>query len=430
MSPPGGHTKPEIPLSPTPDDLARLPGDTATRAAAAGRAEAAGLPSTDAEEWRYSRIDELDLGRYAPVLAAPDHDPGAPPALPDAEGPWSAEITVVDGWVRAVEVRDEALTVDTGDDAALGSVLGEAHDAMAEWSIALAPMPVTIRVRGGAHVAAPILIRTVGATADALSAPRILVVAAEGAAASVVEHQTSLAGDRLVLPLVELDVAARARLAYTTTQEHAEGTWQMANVVARVAQEGSLVAAAVALGGDYTRLRTDCRLDGRGASGDLLAAYFGEGDQTLDFRTFQDHRAPDTTSDLLFKGAVGGRSRSIYTGLITVRPEGRGTNAFQTNRNLKLSEEAWAESVPNLEIQNNDVHCSHASTVGPIDEDQRFYLESRGVPPHVAERLVVSGFFGDVLDRMPAPASVLTAIRAAVDARLDRQVLVGEEVGS
>lgn len=246
----------------------------------------------------------------------------------------------------------------------------------------------------------------------------------------MVERQTSLAGDRLVLPLVALDVAAGARLAYTTTQEHGEGTWQVANVVARVGQEGTLTAAAVALGGDYTRLRTDCRLEGRGATGNLLAAYFGEADQTLDFRTFQDHRAPDTTSDLLFKGAVGGHSRSIYTGLITVRPEGRGTNAFQTNRNLKLSEHAWAESVPNLEIQNNDVHCSHASTVGPIDEDQRFYLESRGVPPHVAERLVVAGFFADVLDRMPAPASVLAAIRAAVDARLERQVLVGEEVAS
>lgn len=355
------------------------------------------------------------------MLAAPDHDPGAPPALPDGEGPWAAEVTVVDGWVRSVEVRDEGVTVATDDPTGLGTVLGEAHDALAEWSIALAPTPVVIRIRRGAHVAAPIFVRTVAVTADALSAPRILVVAEDGSDATVVEHQTSLDGGRLVLPLVELDVAPRARLAYTTAQEHAPDTWQLANVVARVGQEGTLTAAAVALGGDYSRLRTDCRLDGRGATGNLLAAYFGEADQTLDFRTFQDHRAPDTTSDLLFKGAVGGRSRSIYTGLITVRPDARGTNAFQTNRNLKLSDEAWAESVPNLEIQNNDVHCSHASTVGPIDDDQRFYLESRGVPPQVAERLVVSGFFADVLDRMPAPAPVLAAIRAAVDARLDRQ---------
>ena len=100
----------------------------------------------------------------------------------------------------------------------------------------------------------------------------------------------------------------------------------------------------------------------------------------LDFRTFQDHAAPDTTSELLFKGALAGHSRSVYTGLIRVRPDARGTEAFQTNRNLKLSEHAWAESVPNLEIENNDVKCSHASAVGPVDPEQRFYLESRGVP--------------------------------------------------
>lgn len=318
-------------------------------------------------------------------------------------------------------MRDDAVTVTTdGADDALGSVMGEAHDALVEWSVALSPTPVVVRVRRNAQVTAPIFVRSVSATADALTAPRVLVVVEEGADASVVEHQTSLDGGRLVLPLVELDVAARARLAYTTAQELSPETWQMESLVARVGQEGTLVAAAVALGGGYARLRTDCRLDGRGASGDLLAAYFGEDDQTLDFRTFQDHRAPDTHSDLLFKGAVGGRSRSIYTGLITVRPDARGTNAYQTNRNLKLSDEAWAESVPNLEIQNNDVRCSHASTVGPIDEDQRFYLESRGVPPEVAERLVVSGYFADVLDRMPAPAPVLAVIRAAVDARLDR----------
>ena len=157
----------------------------------------------------------------------------------------------------------------------------------------------------------------------------------------------------------------------------------------------------VGFGGDYTRLRTDCRLVGRGATGDLAAAYFGDGDQTLDYRTFQDHVAPDTTSNLLFKGAVSDRSRSVYTGLIRVGKDARGTNAFQTNRNLKLSEDAWAESIPNLVIENNDVHCSHASAVGPIDEEQRFYLESRGVPTVVAERLVVAGFFAEVLDQLP-----------------------------
>src|SRR3954462_11282458 len=142
----------------------------------------------------------------------------------------------------------------------------------------------------------------------------------------------------------------------------------------------------------------------------------------LDFRTFQDHRAPDTTSNLLFKGAVGGHSRSVYTGLIRVRKSARGTNAFQTNRNLKLSDHAWAESVPNLEIENNDVRCSHASTVGPVDEDQRFYLESRGVPTAVAERLIVAGFFDEVLERLVLPSgSDLAEVRAELSGKLDRR---------
>ena len=114
------------------------------------------------------------------------------------------------------------------------------------------------------------------------------------------------------------------------------------------------------------------------------------------------------------------RSRSVYTGLIRVAKGAHGTNAFQTNRNIKLSEEAWAESVPNLQIENNDVHCSHASAVCPIDEEQRFYLESRGIPPDVAERLVVLGFFDEVLDQMPV-GPFAAELRAQVEAKLARR---------
>ena len=159
---------------------------------------------------------------------------------------------------------------------------------------------------------------------------------------------------------------------------------------------------------------------GRGAEGRLTAAYFGEGTQTLDFRTFQEHAAPDTTSDLLFKGALDGASRSVYSGLITVRPEAVRTRAHQTNRNVKLSAEAWAESVPNLEIETNDVVCSHASAVSPVDEEQRFYLEARGVPTPVAERLIVEGFFDEVVAAAPV-AALGEALRCSLAERLDRR---------
>ena len=196
-----------------------------------------------------------------------------------------------------------------------------------------------------------------------------------------------------------------------TVQELGLATWQLGLQVSLVGPEATIRSTSIGFGGDYARLRTDCRMLGRGATGELDAVYFGEGSQTLDFRTFQDHVAPDCTSNLLFKGAVGGRSRSVYTGMIRVGKEARGTNAFQTNRNVKLSEGAWAESVPNLVIENNDVRCSHASAVGPVDEDQRFYLESRGVPTEEAERLIVAGFFDEVLNRLPV-AAVVPLLRA------------------
>jgi Fe-S cluster assembly protein SufD len=225
--------------------------------------------------------------------------------------------------------------------------------------------------------------------------------------------------DSLNAPVTELRVGRAARLGYQSAQALGLRMWQIASVVSAVEADATLVSASAALGGDYARLRTDCRLTGRGSTGRLQAVYFGEGEQTLDFRTFQDHAAPDTTSDLLFKGAVGGTSRSVYTGLIRVRKNASGTNAFQTNRNIKLSDGAWAESVPNLEIENNDVRCSHASAVGPIDEDQRFYLESRGVPPAITERLVVAGFFDEVLEQVPVP-QVVPLLRSAVAGKLER----------
>jgi Fe-S cluster assembly protein SufD len=224
-------------------------------------------------------------------------------------------------------------------------------------------------------------------------------------------------GAGLLLPVTTLAVDGAARLGYVGVQQLDRAAWSLGTLEISAEAQASVTAGLAGFGGDYTRVRTDCHLVGRGATGDLLAAYFGDGDQTLDYRTFQEHVAPDTTSNLLFKGTVSDRSRSVYTGLIRVAKTARGTNAFQTNRNIKLSDEAWAESVPNLQIENNDVHCSHASAVGPIDEEQRFYLESRGVPPRVAERLIVAGFFAEVFDLLPAN-DLRPMLDAAVAAKL------------
>jgi Fe-S cluster assembly protein SufD len=234
--------------------------------------------------------------------------------------------------------------------------------------------------------------------------PRTVVVLGEDAEATVIERFQSRDVAAFVDPVIELDVADAGRLRYASVQDLGPRVWQVAYQASRVGRDSELTSTAVALGGDYARLRTDARLEGRGGSSRLLAVYFGSGAHMHDFRTIQDHAAPQTTSDLLFKGAVRDTAKGVYSGLIRVRKEAPGTNAFQTNRNLVLSEGAGAESVPNLEIETNDVRCSHASAVGPIDEEQRYYLESRGVPPEVAERLIVLGFFNEVLERLPSAA--------------------------
>jgi Fe-S cluster assembly protein SufD len=307
-----------------------------------------------------------------------------------------------------------------GDADVLGTAIDQAPDVFLGFNDAFVGDPVVVRVPAGVTVDAPVVVAHVTEGERCAAFPRLVVDAGDDSEVSVLEIQVSGPEPSLVVPVTEIVVGRAARVGHLTVQQLGLASWQLGLQVASVEAEASLRTTTVGFGGDYTRLRTDCRMVGRGATGELDAVYFGEGDQTLDFRTFQDHIAPDCTSNLLFKGAVGGRSRSVYTGMIRVGKQARGTNAFQTNRNVKLSDGAWAESVPNLVIENNDVRCSHASAVGPIDEEQRFYLESRGLPTDEAERLIVSGFFDEVLGRAPVPA-VVPLLRSTVAAKFERR---------
>jgi len=233
----------------------------------------------------------------------------------------------------------------------------------------------------------------------------------------------------LVVPVLQVKAAQAARVKYLAVNEVGSATWQIGNQQSVGERDSTTLLATVTLGGNYVRARTEARLSGQGSSTKQVALYFAGGDQMHDFRTIQDHDAPNTTSDLLFKGAVQDSAASVYTGNIVIREHAGGTTADQTNRNLTLSEGAWAESVPNLDIRTNDVKCSHASTVGPIDEDQRFYLESRGVRPEVAERLVVLGFFDEVISQLPAGA-VTDDLRRRVADKLDLGTRASTEKGA
>ena len=383
------------------------------------------LPTTEEEVWRYSRIAELDLEAFTPADAASAARPDVPPAIEAALASVPVRgvtVIVVNGRIVHLDVQAPGVDIVTDDRDALGVAMTEPTDVFATMNDAFAIEPIVVRVARGATVEAPIVVAHWTDEPNIATFPRLVVVAGEDSQAQVVDYHASAEGvPMLTVPVTELSVGPAARLGYLNAQNLGLATWQVGSQVSTVDSDATLTSVCAAFGGDYARLRTDCRLVGRGATGKLRAVYFGEAEQMLDFRTFQDHAAPDTTSNLLFKGAVGGHSRSVYTGLIRVRKNARGTNAFQTNRNIKLSDGAWAESVPNLEIENNDVRCSHASAVGPIDEDQRFYLESRGVPTPIAERLVVTGFFDEVLSKLPVAAAA-TALRNLVAGKLDRQV--------
>jgi Fe-S cluster assembly protein SufD len=241
------------------------------------------------------------------------------------------------------------------------------------------------------------------------SFPHTLVVAEDGSEVTVFDRYGSTdtgvdTTGHLVDAVVELVVGDGAHVRYLSVQEHGPHTWQVALQRAHLGRDASLRSSAVALGGDYARLRSESRLDGQGGESDLLAVYFGDGTQMLDFRTLQDHAAPNTRSDLLFKGAVEDEARSVYSGLVHIRPEANRARAFQTNRNLVLTEGARAESIPNLEIETGEIRgAGHASATGRFDDEQLFYLQARGIPEPEARRLVVLGFLSEIVQRIGLP---------------------------
>ena len=362
-------------------------GDVDVRTAAAERAAAMPLPTVAEEVWRYSRIGELDLDAFRPARA-------------------TTTVERADGFDADADADVDTSTV---------------HDLFDELNAAFADT-VTLTIPKGTVVAEPIVVtHTVGADGEAIF-PRLVVDVGENSEVTIVERFRSASGDlhALVVPRLYLRARQAARVSYLAVQQLGAKVWQLGNQQAVGERDSTTQLATVALGGDYARVRTDAQVAGQGATTRQIALYFADGTQMHDFRTKQDHIAPRTNSDLLFKGAVQDHARSVYTGLIHIGPDAKGSVAFQTNRNLTLSEGAWAESVPNLEIETNDVKCSHASTVGPVDDEQRFYLESRGIPPDVAERLVVLGFFDEVLGRLPVGA-MAGRLRAQVQAKLERR---------
>jgi Fe-S cluster assembly protein SufD len=402
------------------------------RLAAVERWTAAARPTTSEEIWRYSRVDEVDVAGLRPAWVDGAGEAGFPDVVSAALAavPHRAGVVVTrNGRVVHLEL-DEALVargVQVGDvlEGTGREHLGRTSSSSPDWFTHLhdgfLAGAAVVRVPRGVAVDRPILVVHWSDGEGVASFPHTLVVAEEQAQVTVAEYHGSAGpGPHLADAVTELVVGDAAHLKHVVLQAHAPTTWQIALQRASVGRDATLQSSAVALGGGYARLRAEACLNGQGACSDLLAVYFGTGEQMLDFRTLQDHDAPRTSSDLLFKGAVDDRARSVYSGLVHLRPTARRAVAHQTNRTMVLAPPpCGAESIPNLQIEANDVQCSHASAIGPVDEDQRYYLATRGISPEDADRLIVFGFFEDVLARIPVP-SLADPLRAAVTAKFGR----------
>ena len=205
----------------------------------------------------------------------------------------------------------------------------------------------------------------------------------------------------LVSAAVEVIAEDGAQVQFVGVQRLGKGPFYQSAQRTLANRDSTLDTLNVSLGASVTRVDLNAQLLGAGANSDMLGLYFGDTDQHFDHNTSQDHVAPNTFSDLLYKGALDHASRSVFRGIIRVHPDAQRTDAYQTNRNLLLSEEARADSLPNLEIEADDVKCSHGATVGQLDKETLFYLLSRGMTRIQAERLVVMGFLGEVLSKLP-----------------------------
>jgi len=286
----------------------------------------------------------------------------------------------------------------------LGKIVRSDEGKFASLAAALAKTGVLVYVPQGVSIEGPLHSVLWGANNNIAYLSHILVYLEDGANLTYIHEAASPTRENaqsMHAGIVEIFVGKRANLRFVELQSWGEHVWNFSHERARVERDGNLDWIFGAVGSKLTKNFSDLDLAGQGASGRMSGFYFTEKQQHLDHDTQQNHLAPNTTSDLLFKGALKDQSRSVWQGMIYVAPGAQKTDGYQANRNLVLSPKARADSIPGLEILADDVRCTHGATVGKIDQNQLFYLLSRGIPRYDAERLIVEGFFDPIMQRIP-----------------------------
>jgi Fe-S cluster assembly protein SufD len=301
----------------------------------------------------------------------------------------------------------------------LGELVGWRDDKFAAHNAAAWEHGLLVHVPKGVELERPLYVRVANAVEEGSLFWRLLVIAQEGSRFSLVEEYASaspsLSGYSNAV--VELFVEQAAKLEYVSLQNLSRETWHFASHHARVERDAELDWVSGGFGSKKGKVRIQNDLAGPGATSRVTGAYFADSDQHLDYDTFQEHMAPDTESDFAFKGALRDTATAVWRGMIRVERDAQKTNAYQECRNLMLSPTTHAVPIPGLEILANDVRCTHGATVGRVDREQLFYLMARGLPRAEAERLIVRGFFQDVLDRIELEP-VREAVTSALEARI------------
>jgi Fe-S cluster assembly protein SufD len=378
------------------------------------------FPTLKDEAWRRTDLRAFDPGRFRlPEAGAHQDLPSAPEALlkPLIAGSHGGQIVELPGGVQVdVDPELKAKGVVFTDlqtayrehpqvlEKVLGKVVQPEEGLFAAAAGAFAENGVLLYVPRNVVVEQPLHSLLWGPGEDLAHFSHVLVYLEEGASVTYVHESASpvdAAGETMHAGIVELYVGPAANLRFVELQSWGENVWNFSHERAQVDRDANLDWIFGAVGSRMTKNFSDLDLIGRGSSGRMSGFYFTDHKQHLDHDTQQNHKAPNTTSDLLFKGALLGQSRSVWQGMIYVAPGAQKTDGYQANRNLVLSEKARADSIPGLEILADDVRCTHGATVGKIDENEVFYLLSRGIPRTEAERLIVEGFFDPIMQRIP-----------------------------
>jgi len=386
-----------------------------SRAELLERYRALPLPTTRDEHWRFTDLKGFDPDAFAQNGHA--LGPGGPAPMLEID---AAGVAVVTEAGIEIERAPEGITFEplSPSHELLGTLVGTdekfaAHNA-ACWEHGL-----LVRVPDGVELERPLFVRVTSSAPNAALFFRMLVVADPSSRFTLIEEYGSATPELAAYTnaVVELFVGQAAKLEYVSVQNLSRETWHFASHRGRVERDAELDWVAGGFGSKRGKVWIENDLAGPGATSRVTGAYFADGRQHLDYDTFQEHMAPNTTSDFAFKGALRDRATTVWRGMIRVEKEAQGTNAYQENRNLMLSPDTHAIPIPGLEIQANDVRCTHGATVGQVDREQLFYLMSRGLSRTEAERLVVRGFFSDVLDRIEL-APVREALAQALEARI------------